>query len=287
MIACLALEAKKEGLEDELDAFKMSIDAQVTYLKIFYEQQKTGQDNGLQQTLNYYEQQQTNAIAAYDQGIIDAEEYYKRLFELEAQYITFKDEESANDFKARKKQRDELLTQVEILNRELENIDKEQALEAEIQRKELERAQREAYKRQIEETNRYNELIARLTEDRVKNITDLERELEDFYIDKISKRIEYIDLATGKVIKDYDKMSDADKANLNVIISNTEDMIREYDERIEKLRIANDRQIADNKRAFQAELEDFKKEGEEKIKVGAINRERLNSDINDVESDSE
>lgn len=280
-----ALENQKKNLETQLQESNRTLDLGLFRARYIYETQKTLQDRNIESTVDAETQAQVRIIRAFENGFITQQEYYNQLFALQEQRVknrVFESEEERRAAQQEIEARKNLVAQITLLDQEIygpNGLLEQQKAAEKLAQDEIRKSQREAYKKRKEQLEDYYDDVEKITEDRTKAILELERELEDFFLERISERSEVINVATGEIIKNYDQLSEAEKANLQVVVSNTEDIIAEYDERIAKLQTQRNREIADAQEAFEAEITAFKEAQQEKVKAGIISQQTLDDEI--------
>lgn len=177
-----------------------------------------------------------------EQGILTVEEFNARVVDNYIKSFRTTDVERKKDFDSQLKTYNDLKTQRELLGKELANFDEVRKAQNALTQAEIQ-AQNEAdrkktadnLKKRKEEIESFNKDVVKLQEDAQARQRTLQRELEDFLADRIS-------LVQGQ--------GEEDKVF-------REDLIKNFDETIAKLKLARDRGIEDEKRAFDKSVQNF------------------------------
>ena len=243
-------KAQEESLKTQVKAVDAKLE--LSRLELLANAERSGDSERLKA-----EQDETVSIMKLrDKGLISTDEYYNKLLDIRSKYFVESEkldkkgfEEQVNDYRNLLNESKKLNDQLEVLAAEKAAKEKEKADEITNNEKEALNKRRDAYKSFVDD-------VGKLTEERAKAEEDLYRELEDFWLDRIS------------LIRGEDGVL-------------REDLIASYDETIKKLGVGRDRSLEDAKKAFEAELKAF--EENEKKKLDA-NGKRLISDkqINDA-----
>jgi hypothetical protein len=187
----------------------------------------------------------------------------------------------------------QLKTQLEVFNKSKETNEA-------ITNLNIERAEKEALSRRLKAQQDFNTDAERAAKKRADELIKLERELEDFLINRISKGLTDVDKSvenlitlsskTGesfalvgdefnKVIKNVEDLTDAERENAEIITVNNDDIIKGYEQRIVQLEFLKKRQIDDAKEIFDNDIKTFK-ETEKARKDSNGNRLISDAEIN-------
>jgi len=256
------VKAQQTATEQKIANLVKEMSFGANYVETMIEQTKDLQDFNLDSRLNEEQKRYASLIRSRDLGFITEKQYTDGVVQIYQEFFHTKDEQRMKDFEDQQKNYNALLGQRNQLNNDLKVAEKAQTTNEEIAAAEREKQRQEDYKKykdnlkkRKDELASYNKDIEKLEKERADRIRDIERELEDFQLERIS------------LVKTEDG-------------AYREDLIAGYDETIAKLKVTRDRDLVDQKAAFEESLKSF--EETEKKRVDN-NGKRLVSDkqIND------
>lgn len=256
------VKAAQAGVEQKIANYAKDVSAGANYVKMMINQTKELQDFNLDSKLSAEEREYAALIRARENNFITEKAYTEGVIAVYQKYFDTKDEQRMKDFEEESKNYRSLLSQrtqfandLKVAEQTITTNEQLANAEREKQRQEDYKKYKDNLKKRKDELESYNKDVEKLEKDRANRIKEIERELEDFQLDRIS------------LVKTEDG-------------AYREDLIAGYDETIAKLKVARDRDLVDQKASFEESLKSF--EETEKKRVDN-NGKRIVSDktIND------
>lgn len=231
--------AQQKNVEDKIQNYAKDIDANAKYVEALMKQTKDSQDFNLDSRLTEEQQAYASIIRRRDLGLITEKQYTEEVIKTYQQFFNARDQQDqdnfqkqADNYKKLVSQRNQLVNDLKVAEEAITTNEKIAEEERRRQREEDAKRYADNLKKRKSELEAYNKDVIKLEEDRAKRIREIERQLQDFQLDRIS----LVATEDGAL---------------------REDLVAGYDETIAKLKVARDRQLEDEKMAFEASLKAF------------------------------
>lgn len=256
------VKAQQASTEQKIANLAKEMSYGAGWVESMIQQTKDLQDFNLESRLNNEQREYASLIRSRDNGFITQKEYTDGVIKIYQKYFQTQDEQRMKDFEKQQAdynallgQRNQLVNDLKVAEETQTTNEKIAAAEREKQRQADYKKYKDNLKKRKDELESYNKDVEKLEKERADRIKEIERELEDFQLERIS------------LVKTEDG-------------AYREDLIAGYDETIAKLKVTRDRDLEDQKAAFEESLKSF--EETEKKRVDN-NGKRLISDktIND------
>ena len=236
------LDRRRSNLQDELKIYEDALELELAAAKIAISIQSELGDDARQLNIDADTRERIAIIKSYEDKTISAEEYYEALFNLQERNIKnakFESEEEKKAALETLKKRKEVQFEIDQLQKDRQNKITIQAQQEKISNKEIADAEKKNLDERKNQYTEFNKDVVELTKERAKVLSDLERQFQDFELERISLLTETFEFE-GKLFQ-----------------FTNEDIIKGYDERIKKTEVAKERAIADAEEAFEEEIKRF------------------------------
>lgn len=236
------LENRRKTATQKLAVEKRRLDIEAEFVKSQLELQKTLRDRNVEGQFNDQQKEIANLIKAREAKTVSEEQYYDGLIKIRKKYFSFTDEQDLTDFKNQNKRFSDLKNQIKTINDELDIAgEQRKAQEAEDQAEAL-RIQKEANQKRIDNYKAFAESAKNELASLREQEKQLSREIEDLILSRSAKE---------------------------------DDVVAQALLNIEKIKISRERDLEDNRKSLQSEIDDFIKASTEK----KISKEKIDAEV--------
>lgn len=249
-----SLENQKELAKNKLISLQGELELSTTFVKYQMDQQKKLQDFNVESRFNAEQKAIASLIREKEMGLITSEEYYTGLIKIQQKYFTYVDDEQKKEFEDRNKNFFDLIQQLNAINGQIDVANQDKIAKEKEANEKILQEQREAYKKRKESLEQYNKDVEKLNKDRVEAEKDIQRQLQDFELERIS------------LVKGFDGVY-------------REDLIAGYTETIEKLKVERDRSVEDAKLKYDEDIKNFRESELKRLGDTKATRDKIDADV--------
>lgn len=249
-----SLENQKELAKNKLTSLQGELELSTTFVKYQMDQQKKLQDFNVESRFNAEQKAIASLIREKEMGLITSEEYYTGLIKIQQKYFTYVDDEQKKEFEDRNKNFFDLIQQLNAINGQIDVANQDKIAKEKEANEKILQEQREAYKKRKEALEQYNKDVEKLNKDRVEAEKDIQRQLQDFELERIS------------LVKGFDGVY-------------REDLIAGYTETIEKLKVERDRSVEDAKLKYDEDIKNFRESELKRLGDTKATRDKIDADV--------